>query len=261
MATRRKNPARRGRERQVGKGAPTTSKKKAAKNSKAKKADLRPKRKTAPPKKPPPKKPPPKKPPPKKPPPKKPPKRAKRPPKPSLPEAAIIGKVEVPELFKRLRTKARRAKKLPEALHPKRSGKSSLRGTHGKERDFRVDLPWENVHEAWLVHRIDEIFRKLQAEVMRKYPGEKPSLYARFTFTVTGVMTLLSGGSPKLIRATRKRVKAWFHSSDLSYTLEGASFNVEKTIDIISSNVADARRDNVDPTFFLEFVKCLAYLV
>jgi hypothetical protein len=173
------------------------------------------------------------------------------------PKAAIEGKVQIPEAFVKLRRQAKKANKLPSPTHPKRRGKTTLRGTRGQERSIVVGLPWENVKEGWLLHAIERAFLTM----VPTFKAGRPSMYVRFTFTVTRVMSLLSAGSPKLIRATKKRVKAWFVSSGLSYTLEGVEHQVERAIDTIARTIDDAEVNNDEPEFFLEFLTCIAYQV
>jgi hypothetical protein len=173
------------------------------------------------------------------------------------PKAAIRGKVQIPKAFVKLRSQAKKADKLPSPSHPKRRGKTTLRGTRGQERSIVVGLPWENVKEGWLLHAIERAFLTM----VPTFKAGRPSMYVRFTFTVTRVMSLLSAGSPKLIRATKKRVKAWFVSSGLSYTLEGVKHQVERAIDTIGRTIEDAEVNNDEPEFFLEFLTCIAYQV
>lgn len=249
MATRRHKTARRGKNRQVRGGKPKSPRQKSKQKPAAKKRPARggpQKAPHGPPKK------------------KRPakklaskksalPKRAKKPVK----KRAKRQRKKRAPTFAALRLQAQKAGKLPAPTHPRRRGKTTLRGVAGLERSIPIAKRWEEVREGWLV----ETARRTFLSLVSTFRVGRPTLYTRFTFTVTRVMTLLSAGSPKLIRATRKRVKAWFLSSGLSYTVDGAIYQLERAIDTLNSVIADATRDNEDPEFFLEFITCVSYQV
>jgi hypothetical protein len=158
--------------------------------------------------------------------------------------------------FLKLRNAAIKAKKLVAPRFAKKKGKLALRGTMGKERSIVIAQFWEDIREGWLETQAMRSFASLLSEFDRP-----PTLYARFTFTVTKVNTLLTAGSPKLIRATRKRVKHWFFSTGLSYNLTGMRIQLERGFDTLNKTILEATRDNFDASFFLEYVTCIAYLV
>lgn len=160
------------------------------------------------------------------------------------------------QVFHKLRKAAFKSKKLVFPVFTKKKGKLRLRGTKGKERTIVVGQFWEDVREGWLAHRVRNAFVSLASGFDRV-----PTLYTRFTFTVTKVRTVLTAGSPKVIRATKKQVKHWFFSTGLSYNVEGAMFQFEKGWDTLSATIQDAMRENVDGAFFLEYVTCVAYVV
>lgn len=159
--------------------------------------------------------------------------------------------------FLRLRKAAVKAGKLVPPKFPRRKGKGELRGTDSRNKSIVVNEFWEHVREGWLEN---QALRSL-ASLMNDFRTTPPTLYVRFTFTVTNVHTMLAAGSPKLIRATRKRVKHWFVSTGVAYHLEGARIQFQHRIDDIDKTIREAIADNFEASFYLEYVTCVAYTV
>jgi hypothetical protein len=158
--------------------------------------------------------------------------------------------------FLRIRKKRQKKKKTIVPPFQKKKGKIVLRGADGKERSLMAQDFWENLKEGWLEHQAMKAFQSLFSEF--RLP---PTLYARFTFTVSNVRTTLTAGSPKIIRSRQKSMKHWFLSSGLSYSIEGMRRQFQKAWDTIDAEIKDATSTNPHALFFLEFITCLAYTV
>ncbi len=161
--------------------------------------------------------------------------------------------------FEKLLTKAFKEDKLPVPTFPKRMGKSSLRGVDktSKERSLLIDEYWEQVKTGWLEQNVKRIFASLFA----KFKKTPPTMYARFSFVVHKVRTMLMAGSPKLLRATKGRIVAWHLSTGVSYTLPGVQFQFEKSLDAIDREIQSAEQENPGATFFLRYVTMVAYVL
>jgi hypothetical protein len=150
------------------------------------------------------------------------------------------------------------ARKLTSPRYTRRAGRSFLRGVDktSRERAIVVNAFWEDVREGWLeasvMRALESMFTRFQ---------RPPTLYTRFTFAVSNVRELLTGGSPKLVRATKKKLTQWFQSSGLSFTLDGARYQFHKALDDIAESVKQALSDSADAKFFLRFVTVIAYVV
>lgn len=131
-----------------------------------------------------------------------------------------------------------------------------MRGARGVEKDIPIGNFWEKTLTGELAYQIDRTFRSL----VNGFTLGVPTLYARMTFTVEGVTTKLTAGSPKLLafKARRRSVRAWFVSGGLAYTLRGAEEQTEKLLDKVKAAIREA---GGAATFFLEFVTCRAYVV
>jgi hypothetical protein len=137
-----------------------------------------------------------------------------------------------------------------------------MRGAEGIEKSITFREFWGDVLRAELLHRIQQTFQSL----LRTVFSIRPTLYTRFTFTVSRVTSVLDAGSPKVMTTGRTSVQAWFFSSGLSYTLQGAMHQAEMAADTIDMTIQNARmheldEDVHDAQFFLEFVTCRAYVV
>jgi len=157
--------------------------------------------------------------------------------------------------FRKLRTSNLR--KVPKASHPKRRGKLILRGAEGQERSIHVKKFWDNIRLGLLEEEILQVYRSLLSSRFQM----KPSLYARFTFTVSQVHTMMTAGSPKLLGIMGGQVKAWFFATGLSYNFDGAKVQLQKGIEVLADAINDAQDENPDSQFFLEFVTARAYVV
>jgi hypothetical protein len=164
--------------------------------------------------------------------------------------------VQIQKSFHKLRATALKKKKLVLPKFTRRKGKLRLRGTDGKERTLVVEDFWEKLREGHWEIRANRAFESLWLGF-----AQAPTMYARFTFTVTKVNSLLTVGSPKLVRATRKKVIHWFFSSGLSYSLEGMRHQFQLAWDTLAHAILDAQRDNIESAFFLEYITCIAYVV
>lgn len=179
--------------------------------------------------------------------------KAKKPPK----RRVVRRKVVTPEkAFQTLLKKSKR--KLAKPRYTRRSGRSLLRGVDksSRERTIMVGAFWEDVREGWLEAGIMRAFETMFASFKRP-----PTMYVRFTFAVSNVHELLTGGSPKLVRATKKKLTQWFQNSGLSYTLDGARFQLQRAFDDVADAVKRAISDSSDAKFFLRFVTMVAYVV
>lgn len=191
-------------------------------------------------------------------------KRSQRPAKKASPKRRAAKKtVRTPKLVKRIQksfhTLRRAALKKGKLVLPKftrKRGKLRLRGTDGKERTLVVGDFWENLREFHWEVRVNRVFEALWREF-----AYRPTMYARFTFTVTRVATVLTAGSPKLIRNTKKKVQHWFFSSGVSYSLIGMRHQFQLAWDKITEEVRGSTRDNPEAAFFLEHITCIAYQV
>ena len=137
-----------------------------------------------------------------------------------------------------------------------------MRGAEGYERSISFRVYWEQVGRAELLHQVERTFRSLVNESYRV----RPTLYTRFTFTCSHVLTTLTAGSPKVLATQKRSVQAWFYSSGLSYSIPGAVERCDEAADGIDSTIRNARmheldEDGHDAQFFLEFVTCRAYVV
>lgn len=149
-----------------------------------------------------------------------------------------------------------KGKKLPKARFVRKRGKGKLRGTKNQERSLRVEAFWEDVSEAVILDFAERAWR-----AALPYFGQgRPTLYFRFVFLVRGV-EMFETGSPKLIRATHRTVKSWFLKSGVSYTVEGALFQLEKRWDDIEGEIADTLTANPLSQFYLRFVTAVAYVL
>jgi hypothetical protein len=152
--------------------------------------------------------------------------------------------------------------KLPKPAHPKRKGRLVMRGAEGFERSISFRAYWENVNRAEMLYQVERTFRSLVNESYRV----RPTLYTRFTFTVSHVLTTLTAGSPKVLGSEKRSVQAWFYSSGLSYSIAGAVERCDEAADGIDRTIRNARltefdEDQPDAQFFLEFITCRAYVV
>jgi len=158
--------------------------------------------------------------------------------------------------FHKLRKLALKKDKLVLPKFTRKKGKLRLRGTKGKERTLQVEDFWENLREFHWEIRANRAFESLWKDF-----NQAPTLYARFTFTVTKVNTLLTAGSPKLVTATKKKVLHWFFSTGLSYSLMGMRHQFQLGWDALNQAILEAQRDNIEATFFLEYITCIAYVI
>jgi hypothetical protein len=168
--------------------------------------------------------------------------------------ASVVKKAK--SAFLQLRKTAIKKKKILFPLFPKKKGKTPLRGADGQQRDLSILQFWEDVRKGWLESRARSVFTSLALKF-----AKPPTMYARFTFTVTKVATAMTMGSPKLVRATRKKVSHWFVATPVSYTVEGAMFQFERTCDNIDNQIQETRQTNPEGEFFLEFLTLIAYTV
>lgn len=159
------------------------------------------------------------------------------------------------ELFRKIRQKNLR--KIPKAKRPKRRGKLIMRGAEGQERSIVVQKFWEKIKTGLLEEEIMRVYKSLMEFTYRTIP----SLYTRFTFSVSHVETIMSAGSPKLLGIKRGNVKAWFLSTGMASTLEGARFRLQKGLELLEDTIQDSQDENPDGEFFLEFVTVRAYVV
>lgn len=176
-------------------------------------------------------------------------------------ETRLVGAVKRAEKrarasFQKLRKTALKQKKLILPLFPKKKGRTPLRGVKGPQRDLTIKQFWEDIREIWLETWVMQTYESLHREFTKP-----PSMYGRFTFTVSNVKTLMTMGSPKVMRGTKKKVKHWFIAIPLAYTLEGARFQFQKTFDNITKEIGDARHESPNAEFFLEFITLIAYEV
>lgn len=137
-----------------------------------------------------------------------------------------------------------------------------MRGAEGYERSITFRVYWEQVNRSELLYRVEHAFRSLVNESYRV----RPTLYTRFTFTVSHVLTTLTAGSPKVLGTQKRSVQAWFYASGLSYSVPGAVERCDQASDGIDMTIRNARlaeldEDQPDAQFFLEFVTCRAYAV
>jgi hypothetical protein len=137
-----------------------------------------------------------------------------------------------------------------------------MRGAEGFERSLTFRKYWEQVPRAEMLYQVERIFQSLVKETYRV----RPTMYTRFTFTVSHVMTTLTAGSPKVLGTQKRSVQAWFYASGLSYSLPGAVEKCDEAADGIDGTIRTARLQDVgegasEAQFFLEFVTCRAYVV
>jgi len=158
-------------------------------------------------------------------------------------------------LFRKIRQK--NLKKIPKATRPKRRGSLTMRGAEGQERSIIVKKFWDKINDGLLEEELMTIYQSL----LRSSFHIRPSLYTRFTFSVSNVETIMSAGSPKMLGVEGGKIKAWFFSTGLAYTLDGARIQLQKGFDVLSDAIDDAQNENPNAKFFLEFATCRGYVV
>lgn len=137
-----------------------------------------------------------------------------------------------------------------------------MRGAEGFERSIAFREYWDSINRGELLYRVEQVFRSLALGAFRV----RPTLYTRFTFTVSHVLTTLTAGSPKVLTSQKRSVQAWFFASGLSYSVPGAVERCDEAGDAIDDTIRNARMHELDEAdhdaqFFLEFVTCRAYVV
>ncbi len=130
-----------------------------------------------------------------------------------------------------------------------------MRGAEGLEKSIAYGKHWQDLRRG---HIVEDIMRTLRSLVAGFGGAAPPTLYSRFTFSVSGVRAVLSAGSPKLIEMRSMKLGAWFFASGLSYTLAGAQVQAEKAVEDIEDTISSA---DDGAQFLLEFVTCRAYQV